>query len=140
MTAPTGSITPDQFYALNKTEQANIIWNALFLQRTPLSEAARGVITTLTRLGLLSICESNQTSTPPDLNAIRASEQQIVKDLGVEAYCNMIFDIAGVRYAVMTNVPFDPEEAKNWRPNRKVSMRKCITLHSVVLVVFSLHY
>lgn len=139
MTAPAGSITPDQFYALNKTEQANIIWNALFLQQTPLSEAARGVITTLTRLGLWSICESNQTCAPPDLNAIRTSEQQIVKELGVEAYCNMIFDIAGVRYAVMTNVPFDPEEAKNWLPNRKVSMRKGIILFSAVVVVFSLY-
>lgn len=27
--------------------------------------------------------------------------------------------LAGVRYCVMTNIPFDPEEASHWRPDKK---------------------
>ena len=42
----------DKFWSLTKTEQADLIWNALFLDHSPLSEACRGVLTTLQLLGL----------------------------------------------------------------------------------------
>src|ERR1044071_2220413 len=42
----------DQFFQLSKTEQAQSIWNALFIQHSPISEACRGVLTTLNALGL----------------------------------------------------------------------------------------
>src|ERR1044071_8505792 len=42
----------DQFFQLSKTEQAQPIWNALFIQHSPISEACRGVLTTLNALGL----------------------------------------------------------------------------------------
>jgi hypothetical protein len=51
MTAPP-SVTPQGFYDLSKQAQADIIWKALFLDRSPLSEACRGVVTTLCSLGL----------------------------------------------------------------------------------------
>ena len=42
----------DKFWELPKTQQAELIWNALFLERSPISEACRGVLTTLNLLGL----------------------------------------------------------------------------------------
>jgi len=42
----------DKFWALSKTAQADLIWDALFLQHSPISEACRGVLTTLHLLGL----------------------------------------------------------------------------------------
>src|SRR5438067_13940661 len=49
--------TPDRFpyekyWAMTKTEQADHIWKHLFVERTPVSEACRGILTTLQKLGL----------------------------------------------------------------------------------------
>src|ERR1035438_1079081 len=37
----------DKFWSLSKTGQADLVWDALFLQHSPISEACRGVLTTL---------------------------------------------------------------------------------------------
>ena len=58
-------LTPEEFYKLDKISQADIIWAELFIKRTPISEACRGVITTLKKLGL------NQYIQNRDLNVIR---------------------------------------------------------------------
>jgi hypothetical protein len=42
MTAPAET-TPEVFYAKTKQDQADLVWKALFLDRSPLSEATRGV-------------------------------------------------------------------------------------------------
>jgi hypothetical protein len=42
MTAPP-EMTPEVFYAKTKQAQADLIWKSLFLDRSPLSEATRGV-------------------------------------------------------------------------------------------------
>src|SRR6266511_14350 len=42
----------DKFWSLPKTGQADLIWDALFVKHSPVSEACRGVLTTLNRLGL----------------------------------------------------------------------------------------
>ena len=42
----------DDFWALSKTQQADAIWNALFIEHSPISEACRGVLTVLNSLGL----------------------------------------------------------------------------------------
>src|SRR5205814_10115556 len=42
----------EKFWAMPKVEQANRIWDALFVQNSPISEACRGVLTTLNALGL----------------------------------------------------------------------------------------
>src|SRR3954449_11790610 len=49
---PAGRLPYAQFWALSKTEQADHIWKHLFLERTPLSEACRGILTTVKQLGL----------------------------------------------------------------------------------------
>lgn len=114
MTAPS-STTPESFYALAKREQADIIWQALFLDRSPISEACRGVITTLVSLGL------DKEVAARDLTAVRKyySTFRDRGEQGSDDFSEMVYSKAGVQYAIMTNIPFDTNEAKYWRPERK---------------------
>src|SRR6266436_1970106 len=48
--------TPDQYFALSKTQQADAIWRALFVENTPLSESTRGVVAVLQAFGLPTDC------------------------------------------------------------------------------------
>src|SRR4029450_5538511 len=40
-------LAPDTFWALSKKQQAELIWEHLFIRHSPISEACRGVLTTL---------------------------------------------------------------------------------------------
>src|SRR5438552_13927373 len=42
----------EKFWNLTKTEQADLIWDVLFIKNSPVSESCRGVLTTLNNLGL----------------------------------------------------------------------------------------
>src|SRR5262245_14190352 len=42
----------EKFWALSRLEQAGLIWDELFIRHSPISEACRGVLTTLNLLGL----------------------------------------------------------------------------------------
>src|SRR4030095_13855332 len=42
----------EKFWSASKTQQADWIWEKLFIEHSPISEACRGVLTTLNRLGL----------------------------------------------------------------------------------------
>lgn len=105
------SLTIDAFWKLTKTQQADLIWEQVFLKHGALSEAARGAITTLNNLGL---DVANR-----DLAGIRKwfAEQK------VEPYIEKIFQIAGVDYAVMTNDPFKPAETAHWLAKRPLHDR-----------------
>ena len=115
MTAPA-TMTPEDFFAMTKRQQADAIWNALFLGRLPLSEACRGVVTALRALGLSNEVESR------DLEKIRGFYAEFRKRgvEGAEEFSKLVHKAAGVRYNVMTNIPFDTNEAKYWRPERKL--------------------
>ena len=116
MTAPV-SVIPEEFYALTKQKQADIIWKALFVERTPISEACRGVLTTLVALGLEQEVQSR------NLNAMRKFFSNFRDEgvAGAEKYSSLVFQKSGIRYAVMTNIPFDPTETQHWKPKPKVS-------------------
>ncbi len=116
MTAPP-SVTPDNFYAQSKQIQADMIWGALFIHRSPVSEACRGVITTLLALGLYKEVMDR------DLPGIRKFYSKF-RDAGVdgaEEYSALVYETSGVQYTVMTNIPFDPTETQHWRPKPKVN-------------------
>mmetsp|Transcript_6656 Transcript_6656/g.19163 ORF Transcript_6656/g.19163 Transcript_6656/m.19163 type:complete len:480 (-) Transcript_6656:389-1828(-) len=111
ITAPA-SVSPETFFALSKQKQADCIWKALFVDRTPISEACRGIVTTCMALGLQEEIRNR------DLEAIREFYRR-VRDRGLagtEEFCNLVFERAGVKHAVMTNIPFEPNEASHWRP------------------------
>ena len=50
--AKKGALSYDDFWKMSKTQQADHIWKHLFVERTPISEACRGVLTSLEMLGL----------------------------------------------------------------------------------------
>jgi hypothetical protein len=114
MVAPA-SMSPNDFYSVNKQEQADCIRKSLFLDRSPVSEACRGVITTLVALGLSDEVRMR------DLTAIRNFYAPFREKglTGAEEFSERIFSLAGVKYNVMTNIPFDSNEAQHWRPKRK---------------------
>ena len=92
----------DKFWSLSKTGQADLIWDALFLQHSPVSEACRGVLTTLHALGL--------DVKKRDLPALRrwfASQT-------VDSHITRCMELAGLRKIYMTNSPFDDLERPVW--------------------------
>src|SRR5258707_11164841 len=92
----------DKFWKLTKTAQADLIWDALFMQHSPISEACRGVLTTLHALGL--------DVKKRDLAAVRGwfQEQRI------EDYVARCMELGNVRKIYMTNSPFDDVERPVW--------------------------
>jgi len=92
----------EQFWSLSKTRQADLIWDHLFLQHSPLSEACRGVLTTLHALGL--------DVKKRDLPALR----DWFKSQRVEDHVTRCMELAGVTKIYMTNSPFDDLERPVW--------------------------
>ena len=102
MAAPR-ELAPPDFYALPKSAQADLVWEHLFVRRSPISEAARGVLRTLQILGL--------DTEARDLREARAwfAGQKI------ETYLPRIMKLAKLDYAVMTNDIFSQEESSYFR-------------------------
>ncbi|KAI9918274.1 hypothetical protein PsorP6_011931 [Peronosclerospora sorghi] len=100
----TAPMQVEEFNAYSKAEQAKLIWHHLFIERSPVSEACRGVLTTLHALGLDDLVAKR------DLAGIQAWFQAQDPD----DYVDTVFRLAGIKYAVMTNIPFEPEEARHW--------------------------
>ncbi|HAV63220.1 MAG TPA: glucuronate isomerase [Verrucomicrobiales bacterium] len=91
------------FWKLDKTAQADRIWDVLFVQHSPVSEACRGVVTTLHSLGL--------DARKRDLPSIRKwFAEQTVDD-----HIQNCMQIAGVKSICMTNSPFDDLERPVWQ-------------------------
>ncbi len=95
-------ITAEQFYAMPADKQAEFVWDRWFIRRPPISEAARGVITTLQALGL----DGDQR----DLNELRAWFAQ----WKIEDYLPHVLKTANIDYVVMTNNPFEAAEVDCW--------------------------
>ena len=103
--------TPDEFFAWSKPRQAELVFHTLFVERTPLSEACRGVLTVLARLGLSDmLAAARRQRRGSRLDELRRwfSAQDPAE------YLERVFTLAKVRYAVMTNIPFAPDEATHW--------------------------
>lgn len=92
----------DQFWEMEKTQQADFVWRTLFLERSPISEACRGVLTCFNRLGI--------DTAERDLNRIR----EYFKDIDLNEHVEKVFRAANLKCAVMTNDPFDEVERDVW--------------------------
>lgn len=92
----------EEFFKLSKRQQADLIWETLFIQHSPVSEAQRGVLTILSELGL--------DVASRDLESYR----KYFDSLTTEEYIDKVFQLAGVKEVVMTNDPFDPLEKPVW--------------------------
>ena len=92
----------EAFWAMPQARQADFIWQTLFVERAPVSEACRGVVTVLRRLGL----EPSQK----DLAAFRA----YFRDRRGAEYIDAVLKLSNVATVVMTNDPFDATERDVW--------------------------
>ncbi len=104
-------LAPEDFLRMPKEAQADRIWDALFVRHSPISEACRGVLTTLTRLGL--------DPRRNDLSALRKH----FRARKVEDHVDDVFRAANVSKVVMTNDPFDDLERTSWLDRRPVDDR-----------------
>ncbi|GIP37574.1 glucuronate isomerase [Paenibacillus sp. J31TS4] len=91
------------FWKLSKQEQAELIWQKLFLEHSPISEACRGVLTSLQGLGA-------DLSTR-DLASYREAIDQASDNA---AQVRRVLELANVDHVVMTNDPFDDKERPIW--------------------------
>jgi len=98
----SSDISPEKYWTLSKREQADVIWRALFVENSPVSEATRGVVAVLKAFQL--------PTDSTDLTDARAFfERQTI-----ESHIQNVLRMAGVSMVVMTNDPLDPEESAMW--------------------------
>lgn len=101
-TMRVAEVSYDQFWAMPQDRQNNLIWQELFVKRPPISEACRGVLTVLQRLGL--------EVGPNKLESYR----DFFRSQKVEDYINRVFKLSNVKTVVMTNDALDPAEREQW--------------------------
>ena len=113
-------------FSLGKGAQADLTWEELFLNRSPMSEAQRGVLTALNALGL--------DVGARDLKAYRA----FFDGLSREECIDLVLELSGVECVVMTNDPFDLVERKVWESTTTIDSRFQGALRVDVLLNISL--
>lgn len=99
---PASEMPYETFWRMSKAEQADHIWKHLFVENTPLSEACRGVLTTLTRLGL----DPNERTLEPYRRWFAQQD--------ADAYVDRVMELANVDSITMTNDVFSEDERSLW--------------------------
>lgn len=102
---PATKLPYEQFWKMSKSAQADHIWRHLFIERSPISEACRGIITVLTRLGL----------DPGDRDLGRMRRWFAQQD--PDRYIDRVMELANVESITMTNPVFDDNERSRWLAN-----------------------
>src|SRR5439155_11853655 len=98
----SSDMQPERYWKLSKREQADAIWQVLFVDNTPISEATRGIIAVLKAFEL--------PAQSVDLEEARS----FFKAQRIESHSQRVLQMAGVSTVVMTNDPLDPEEQSVW--------------------------
>jgi len=96
------TVTPEDYWTLSKSAQADLIWRTLFVENTPISEATRGVVAVLKAFHL------------PTDHATLAEARAFFENQSYESHISRVMGIAGISDIVMTNDPLDPEEFPLW--------------------------
>jgi hypothetical protein len=96
-------IQPEEYWRLDKSRRADLVWQTLFVENTPVSEAAIGVVAVLHALGL----STSSTSL--------AAYRQFFFQQDLADYMSRILRESGIGDVVMTNDPLDVKEASKWR-------------------------
>ena len=79
-------ITPAEYWTFSTTQKADLIWRTLFLENTPVSEAARGVVAVLHAFGL--------PLNSPDLITDLNNSRDVVDLSGIDADTTQQYDQA----------------------------------------------
>jgi hypothetical protein len=96
-------LTHATFWRMSKLERADFIWRTLFVENTPLSEAARGIVSVLSAFKL--------DTRAPNLGEARA----FFNALKPQEHLDRVLEMAGVTDVVMTNDPFSEQETEVWQ-------------------------
>ena len=104
-------VSYDQFWQMSKQQQADLVWQTLFVDNSPTSESTRGVITVLDAFGL-------------DTRATTLDEaRDFFNSRSLREHVEQVFDAALVGDVVMTNDPLDESEAQLWRDGTEIDRR-----------------
>ncbi|HEX4770887.1 MAG TPA: glucuronate isomerase [Bryobacteraceae bacterium] len=95
-------VSPQHYFALSKPRQADLIWQTLFVENPPVSEATRGVIAVMHAFAL-----DTRAKDLADARGFFASEDPV-------EHIGRVFELAGVSEVAMTNDPLDPAEGPLW--------------------------
>lgn len=106
--APPSVLPYEEFWRMTRAQQAEHIWKHLFREHTPISEACRGVVTTLTKLGL----DPNSDS----LDQMR----RYFAEQDPDRFIDRLMELSGVEKITMTNEVFDDNERERWLANPNV--------------------
>ncbi len=98
----SSDMPPERYWKLSKREQADAIWQVLFVENTPISEATRGIIAVLKAFEL------------PAESADLEEARSFFKAQRIESHSQRVLQMAGVSTVAMTNDPLDPEEQSIW--------------------------
>src|SRR5262245_22811685 len=107
----SSKVTPERFWLMNKAQQADLIWKTLFVDHTPVSEAARGIVTVLSTLGL--------DPCAPDLSEARG----FFRTQKISDHIDRVLETSSVSEIVMTNDPFDEQEERVWESGQPLDDR-----------------
>lgn len=107
----TARVGYEEFWRLSKAEQADLVWRTLFVENAPVSEAARGVVSVLDAFGL--------DTAASDLSGAR----EFFREQEPGSHLGRVLKLAGVSDVVMTNDPFDEQEARVWESGAALDRR-----------------
>lgn len=102
------NINPKLFFSKSKEEQARLVWEVLFVENTPLSEACRGVITILEIFKL-------EGKNYDEIKEFFDAHKNNLND-----YTSLIFALTKISHVYMTNNLFDLNEMYYWENNTDV--------------------
>lgn len=105
------SIGYADFWKMEKNAQADLIWQTLFVENTPLSEATRGVCKVLSAFGL-----------NPNAENLTEAREFFAAQTN-EDYIDKVLKIAKVSDIVMTNDPLDAAELEIWNRGEEIDAR-----------------
>lgn len=100
-----------KYWAMTQRQQADLNWRTLFIERAPVSEACRGVVTVLHKMGL-------------DLSGKNLDDyRDWYAGQKPAEFVGKVFGLANVHTAVMTNDALDPGERAIWLKGGDVDPR-----------------
>src|SRR5438552_1359883 len=105
---PATKLPYEQFWKLPKRQQADHIWKNLFVERAPISEACRGVLTTIQKLGL------DPSESPQEWRAFFDQQDP-------SGYIDRVMQVSNVKSITMTNAVFDDNERNRWQKDENVA-------------------
>ena len=98
----SAKISHSNFWRLSKTERADLVWQTMFIESTPLSEAASGIVSILQSFEL--------DPRAADLTEARA----FFSSRDLHEHFDAVLRMTNVSDVVMTNDPFSEKETALW--------------------------